>query len=34
MKRELKMIQQLKHENIVDFQESFIHKGNLFLVFE
>ena len=34
MKRELKMLQQLKHENIVDFQESFIHKGNLFLVFE
>ena len=34
MKRELKMLQQLKHENIVEFQESFIHKGNLFLVFE
>ena len=34
MRRELKMLQQLKHENIVDFQESFTHKGNLFLVFE
>ena len=34
MKRELKMLQQLKHENIVEFQESFTHKGNLFLVFE
>ena len=34
MKRELKMLQLLKHENIVEFQESFIHKGNLFLVFE
>ncbi len=34
MKRELKMLQQLKHENIVEFQESFIHKNNLFLVFE
>ena len=34
MKRELKMLQQLKHENIVEFQESFTYKGNLFLVFE
>ena len=34
MKRELKMLQQLKHENIVEFQESFPYKGNLFLVFE
>ena len=34
MKRELKMLQQLKHDNIVEFQESFTHKGNLFLVFE
>ena len=34
MKRELKMLQQLKHENIVEFQESFNYKGNLFLVFE
>ena len=30
MKRELKMLQQLKHPNIVEFQESFTHKGNLF----
>ena len=34
MKRELKMLQQIKHENIVEFQESFVHKGNLYLVFE
>ena len=34
MRRELKMLQQLKHDNIVEFQESFTHKGNLFLVFE
>ena len=34
MKRELKMLQQLKHPNIVEFQESFTYKGNLFLVFE
>ena len=34
MRRELKMLQTLKHPNIVDFQEAFIHKGNLFLVFE
>ena len=34
MKRELKMLQQIKHENIVEFQESFIYKGNLYLVFE
>ena len=34
MKRELKMLQQLKHPNCVDFQDAFYHKGNLFLVFE
>ena len=34
MKRELKMLQMLKHKNIVEFQEAFIHKRNLFLVFE
>ena len=34
MKRELKMLQMLKHENVVDFQEAFIYKENLFLVFE
>ena len=34
MKRELKMLQMLKHDNVVDFQEAFIYKGNLFLVFE
>ena len=34
MKRELKMLQQIKHPNIVEFKESFMHKGNLFLVFE
>ena len=34
MKRELKMLQNLKHENIVEFQEAFRHKNNLFLVFE
>ena len=34
MKRELKMLQQLRHENIVEFQESFTYKKNLFLVFE
>ena len=33
MKRELKMLQMLKHENVVDFQEAFIYKENLFLVF-
>ena len=34
MKRELKMLQQLKHENVVELKESFSHKGNFFLVFE
>ena len=34
MKRELKMLQLLKHDNVVDFQEAFIYKKNLFLVFE
>ena len=34
MRRELKMLQMLKHENVVDFQEVFKNKGNLFLVFE
>ena len=34
MKRELSMLQSLKHENIVEFKEAFTHKGNLFLVFE
>ena len=34
MKRELKMLQSLRHPNIVDFQEAFIHKNKLFLVFE
>ena len=33
-KRELSMLQSLKHENIVEFKEAFTHKGNLFLVFE
>ena len=34
MKRELAMLQMLHHENVVEFQESFISKGNFFLVFE
>ena len=34
MKRELKMLQLMHHENIVDFQDAFKRKGNLFLVFE
>ena len=34
MKRELAMLQMLRHENIVEFQEAFINKGNFFLVFE
>ncbi len=34
MKRELAMLQKLSHENVVQFQESFIHKGDFFLVFE
>ena len=34
MKRELAMLQMLRHENIVEFQEAFVNKGNFFLVFE
>ena len=34
MKRELRMLQQLSHENIVNFKEAFKRKANLFLVFE
>ena len=34
MKRELAMLQMLRHENVVEFQESFVSKGNFFLVFE
>ena len=34
MKRELAMLQLLHHENVVEFQESFVSKGNFFLVFE
>ena len=34
MKRELKMLQRLHHPNIVEFQDAFKRKGNLFLVFE
>ncbi|MCQ2820818.1 MAG: CDKL family serine/threonine-protein kinase [archaeon] len=34
MKRELRSLQMLKHENVVGFQDAFKRKGNLFLVFE
>ena len=34
MRRELKMLQMLKHENCVDFLDAYSHKGNLYLVFE
>ena len=34
MKRELRMLQILQHENIVDFKEAFKRKGTLYLVFE
>ena len=34
MKRELRSLQLLKHENVVGFQDAFKRKGNLFLVFE
>ena len=34
MKRELAMLQMLRHENVVEFQEAFVNKGNFFLVFE
>lgn len=34
MQRELKVLQILKHENVVEFKEAFKRKHNLFLVFE
>ena len=34
MRRELKVLKILKHDNIVEFKEAFKKKGNLFLVFE
>ena len=34
MKLELKMLQRLHHPNVVEFQDAFRRKGNLFLVFE
>ena len=34
IQRELEMIRQLKHPNIVDFIEAFQHKGNLYIVFD
>ncbi|MCQ2821561.1 MAG: protein kinase, partial [archaeon] len=34
MKRELRSLQLLKHENVVEFQDAFKRKGNLFIVFE
>ena len=34
MRRELKMLQMLKHDNVVEFQDAFIYKQNLFIVFE
>ena len=34
MKRELKVLQKLKHENIVEFKEAFKNKSKLYLVFE
>ena len=34
MKRELKMLQRLHHPNIVQLQDAFKRKGNLFLVLE
>ena len=34
IQRELEMIRQTKHPNIVDFIEAFQHKGNLFIVFD
>jgi cyclin-dependent kinase-like len=34
MTRELKVLQMLKHDNIVEYKEAFKRKGNLFLVFE
>jgi cyclin-dependent kinase-like len=34
MMRELKVLQMLKHDNIVEYKEAFKRKGDLFLVFE
>lgn len=34
MSRELKVLQMMKHDNIVEYKEAFKRKGNLFLVFE
>jgi cyclin-dependent kinase-like len=34
MTRELRVLQMLKHDNIVEYKEAFKRKGNLFLVFE
>jgi cyclin-dependent kinase-like len=34
MKRELRVLQLLQHDNIVEFKDAFKRKGNLFLVFE
>ena len=34
MKRELAILQQIRHENIVELIESFFHEGHFFLVFE
>ena len=34
MSRELRALQSLKHENIVEYKEAFKRKGNLYLVFE
>ena len=34
MKRELSMLQLVHHENVVEFQEAFVSKGNFFLLFE
>jgi len=34
MSRELRALQNLKHENIVEYKEAFKRKGNLYLVFE
>ena len=34
MKREIEMLKKIRHENIVEFKEVFIHKKNIYLVFE
>ena len=34
MRRELKVLQVLKNDNIVEFKQAFKQKGNLYLVFE